>query len=218
MSPLCLSAGKMALIKIYGVNGVKDLKPLISEYVETRGNYSLLRRNRIPSLASLNVRNIFRFVLRTQAQVWMERRMFQEPVLLHQTERSWSNFRRPRQRSLVVAIRKYGTALNPRGSFHLRHRMIQSFLWLQLRRHLFPGKTQRQLGFITAHSFGRGYHTGRMIVKWAKSWVRDPTPTQVDISTDEDVVFAVRDFIREQGESKYTVLLTYHINHIIEIK
>jgi hypothetical protein len=28
---------------------------------------------------------------------------------------------------------------------------------------------------------------------------------------DEDVVFAVRDFIREQGESKYTILLTDHI-------
>lgn len=37
---------------------------------------------------------------------------------------------------------------------------------------------------------------------------------------DEDVVFAVRDFIREQGESKYTILLTDHIlfiNHEIEI-
>jgi hypothetical protein len=76
------------LIKIYGVNGIKDPKGLISEYAETRGNYSLLRCNHTPSSASLNVGNFFSFVLRTQAQVWMERRMFQEPVLLHQTERS----------------------------------------------------------------------------------------------------------------------------------
>ena len=40
MSPLCLSAGRMAQIKIYGVNGVKDPKGLISEYAETRDNYS----------------------------------------------------------------------------------------------------------------------------------------------------------------------------------
>ena len=49
MSPLWLSAGRMALIKIYGVNGVKDPKGLISEYAETRGNYSLLRRNHTPT-------------------------------------------------------------------------------------------------------------------------------------------------------------------------
>jgi hypothetical protein len=61
--------------------------------------------------------------------------------------------------------RKCGSAIDPRSSFYLRHRMVQSFLWIQLRRSQFPGKTQRGLDCITAHSFKRGLHTGRMIIK-----------------------------------------------------
>jgi len=100
MSPLCLSAGRMTLIKIYGVNGVKDPKGLIRKPEGITACYVAIN-DHTPSSASLNVRNFFSFVLRTQAQVWMERRMFQELVPLHQTERSWSNFGRPRQRSLI---------------------------------------------------------------------------------------------------------------------
>jgi hypothetical protein len=109
----------------------------------------------------------------------------------------------------------YGSAMDPRSSFYLRHRMVQSFLWLQLRRSQFPSKTRRELACITAHSFKRGLHTGRMIIKWAKSWVRDQKIPNTNAGRhkhhftwmdDEDVVFAVRSFIRQQGESEYTVL------------
>jgi hypothetical protein len=110
--------------------------------------------------------------------------------------------------------KKYGSVLDPRSSFYLRHRMVQSFLWLQLRRSQFLGKTQRELACVTAHSFRRGYHTGKMIIKWTKSWIRNrkiPTTTagrhkhNFTWMDDEDVVLAVRGFIQEQGESKYTL-------------
>lgn len=68
--------------------------------------------------------------------------------------------------------KKYGSVMDPRSSFHLRHRMVLSFLWLLRRRDQFPGKSQRELGYITAHSFGRGTHTGKLIVNWTDSWVR----------------------------------------------
>jgi len=117
--------------------------------------------------------------------------------------------------------RKYGSVMNPRSSFYLRHRIVQSFLWLQLRRSQFPGKTQRELAYITAYSFKRGLHTGKMIVKWAKSWVGDQTIPNTHAGRhkhnftwmdDEDVIFAVCGFIRQQGESVYTVLsFDYHL-------
>jgi len=102
--------------------------------------------------------------------------------------------------------KKYGSAMDPRSSFYLRHRMVQSFLWLQLRRYQFPGKTQRELACMTAYSFNRGLHTGKMIVKWANSWVRDQKIPNTHAGRhkhhftwmdDEDVMFAVRSFIRQ---------------------
>jgi len=112
--------------------------------------------------------------------------------------------------------RKYGSVMDSRSSFYLRHRMVQSFLWLQLRRHQFPGKTQRELACITAHSFKRGYHTGRMIIKWAKSWVHERKIPNTSAGRnkhnftwmdDEDLMFAVRSFIRQEGESKHKLFL-----------
>jgi hypothetical protein len=111
--------------------------------------------------------------------------------------------------------KKYGSVIDPRSSFYLRHRMVQSFLWLQLRHYQFRGKTQRELACITAHSFKRGLHTGRMIIKWTKSWVHDQKIPNTHAGRhkhhftwmdDEDIVFAVRGFIRQQGESEYTIL------------
>lgn len=117
--------------------------------------------------------------------------------------------------------KKYGSVIDPRSSFYLRHRMVQSFLWLQLRRSQFPGKTQRDLACITAHSFRRGLHTGKMIVKWAKSWIQDQEIPNTNAGrhkhnftwmNDEDVMFAVRSFIRQQGESECIVHPTnYHL-------
>jgi hypothetical protein len=107
--------------------------------------------------------------------------------------------------------RKYGSVIDPRSSFYLRHRMVQSFLWLQLRRHQFLGKTQRELAYITAHSFKRGFHTGKMIISWAKSWIHERKIPNTNAGRnkhnftwmdDEELVFAVRGFIRQQGESE----------------
>jgi hypothetical protein len=99
--------------------------------------------------------------------------------------------------------------------------MVQSFLWLQLRRDRFPGKTQRELACVTAHSFNRGLHTARMIIKWTKSWIRDQEIPDTHAGRhkhnftwmdDEDGVFAVRSFIREQGDSEYTNFpIDYHL-------
>jgi hypothetical protein len=110
--------------------------------------------------------------------------------------------------------KKYGSVMDIRSSFYLRHRMVLSFLWLQQRRDQFPGKTRRELGSITANSFGRGLHTGKMIVKWTNSWVRHREIPNTNAGRhmhnftwmdDEDVVFAARNFCRQQGESEYTV-------------
>jgi hypothetical protein len=111
-----------------------------------------------------------------------------------------------------------GAVIDPRSSFHLRHRMVQCFLWLLLRRHHLQGRTQRELGYITANSFGRGLHTGKMIVKWAMSWVRHQNIPNTNAGRhkhnfswmdDEDVIFAVRSFIREVGESKHIFPSTF---------
>ena len=107
----------------------------------------------------------------------------------------------------------YGIVLDPRSSFHLRHRMVQSFLWLQGKRNQFPDKTQRQLAFITANSFNRGSHTARMIVQWANIWTQGEKLPNTHAGQhnhnfswmdDEDVTFAVREFIHQQGESEYS--------------
>ena len=66
----------------------------------------------------------------------------------------------------------YGFVLDAHSSFHLRHRMVQSFLLLQSKRDQFPNKTQRQLASITANSFNRGDHTARMIVQWTNIWMQ----------------------------------------------
>jgi hypothetical protein len=110
--------------------------------------------------------------------------------------------------------KKYGSVMDPRSSFHLRHRMVLSFLWLLRRRDQFPGKSQRELGYITAHSFGRGTHTGKLIVNWTDSWVRRQEIPNTNRGRnkhnfswmdDEDVVFAARGFCGQQGESEYIV-------------
>ena len=106
----------------------------------------------------------------------------------------------------------YGATIDPRSSFYLRHRMVQSFLWLQGRRDQFPGKTELQLARLTANSFNRGGHTSRMIIQWTKSWIHEnEIPNshsgqhkhKFSWMDDEEVEFAVREFIRQQGESKY---------------
>ena len=102
--------------------------------------------------------------------------------------------------------KKYGSVVDPRSSFYLRHRMVLSFLWLQQKRDQFPGKNQRELGYITAHSFKRGCKTAKLIVKWTKSWIRDEEILNTNRGRnkhnfswmdDEDVVFVARGFCRK---------------------
>ena len=75
----------------------------------------------------------------------------------------------------------------------------------------FPDKTQRQLACTTALSFNRGSHTGRKIVQWTNSWVNEGVIPRTHSGRhkhnfswmdDEEVELAVREFIRQQGESK----------------
>jgi hypothetical protein len=129
-------------------------------------------------------------------------------------EETWKTAAASLDRLLLLPTeqkKKYGSAIDLRSSFYLRHCMVQSFLWLLSRRHQFPNKTQRELACITAHSFKRGLNTGRMIIKWTKSWIqhREIPDTHAGHHKhkftwmdDEDVVIAVRDFIQHQGESE----------------
>ena len=105
----------------------------------------------------------------------------------------------------------YGFVLDAHSSFHLRHRMVQGSLWLQSKRDQFPNKAQRQLASITANSFNRGDHTAKMIVQWTKIWMQGENLPNTHAGQhkhnfswmdDEDVTFAVREFIHQQGESE----------------
>lgn len=103
--------------------------------------------------------------------------------------------------------KKYGYRLSPRTNFFQRHLMVKQFLSIQRRR--LPGQTRRQLAISVAGGFGKSQTTGRNIVRWENSWVatRDiPVRGEPEIYaswlTDENVVMAIREFARKQGDSK----------------
>jgi hypothetical protein len=88
---------------------------------------------------------------------------------------------------------------------------VKQFLLVQKRRR--PGQTRRQLAASVAASFGRGSIVTRNIVQWERAWVTGreiPTRKIPDMYAswldDEDVVMAIRDFARKQGDSKYSDL------------
>ena len=111
----------------------------------------------------------------------------------------------------TVQKTEYGAVLDPCNSFHLRHRMVQSFLWIIQKRDQFPGTTERQLAYMVARSFNRGNHTSKKIIQWTNSWVNKGIIPKTQSGQhkhnfswmdDEDVELAVREFICQQGESK----------------
>ena len=92
----------------------------------------------------------------------------QVPNALFNKEEVWKTASARLDRLLKLPTEQknvYGAVIDPRSSFHLRHRMVQSFLWLQERRDQFPVKTQIHLARLTANSFNRGGHTSRMIIQ-----------------------------------------------------
>ena len=114
----------------------------------------------------------------------------------------------------TVQKMEYGAVLDPCNSFHLRHRMVQSFLWIIQKRDQFPGTTERQLAYMVARSFNRGNHTSKKIIQWTNSWVNKGIIPKTQSGQhkhnfswmdDEDVELAVCESICQQGESKYYV-------------
>lgn len=104
--------------------------------------------------------------------------------------------------------KKYGYRLSPQTNFFQRHLMVKQFFVIQRRK--IPGQTRRQLAISIAASFNRGQTTGRNLVRWENSWVatRDiPAQKEAEIYaswlTDEDVIMAIREFARKQGDSKF---------------
>ena len=69
-------------------------------------------------------------------------------------------------------LKRYGAVLIPQSNLYLRHQMVQSFLWMQLRKKTDnPGITRRTLATMVAQRFNRGGYTGRRIIKWEKKWI-----------------------------------------------
>ncbi len=54
--------------------------------------------------------------------------------------------------------------------------MVQSFLWMKLNKKKDnPGLNRQDLAQIVANSFNRRAYTGRKIIQWERSWVKDRT-------------------------------------------
>jgi hypothetical protein len=113
--------------------------------------------------------------------------------------------------------RKYGKVLNPGKNLHCRHLMVASFLMLQQRKHEFQDRSRRGLATMVAKTYGRGLHTGRNIVRWERSWVERRTIPEgkagkhkhnISWMDDEDVLLAVQQFVRSQGEGQFEKVLT----------
>jgi hypothetical protein len=131
----------------------------------------------------------------------------------------------------TVQKRIYGSAIDPKSSFYLRHRMVLNFLWIYLRRDEFPGETKIGLAKTTALSFNRGVHTSRKIIEWTDSWVREQKIPDTRAGRhrhnftwmdDEDVILACRNFIAQQSDSMYIMnfqhMIDYYFaNHRIEL-
>lgn len=112
---------------------------------------------------------------------------------------------------MTVQEEKYGYRLLPQTNFFQRHVMVKSFLSIQKKSS--SGQTRKELALAVAATFGKGKATAENIIKWEKSWVGFETiPARKKVEeyaswlTDEDVVMAVREFVRKQGDSKKITL------------
>ena len=62
-------------------------------------------------------------------------------------------------------LKQYGAVFIPQSNLYLRHKMVQSFLWMQLRQETDnPGIIQRSLATMVAQRFNRGHYTGCQII------------------------------------------------------
>ena len=112
-------------------------------------------------------------------------------------------------------IRKYGRVLPPGSDYFRRHYLVKSFLYVQQQT---TGKTRREMANIVATTANKGGHTGKMIVKWERQWIKDRTIPEsragkhnacLSLLDDEGILCAVRDFAKTQGEGKSSSLLSY---------
>ena len=112
----------------------------------------------------------------------------------------------------TIQIDKYGHVLDPKSNLYRRHQMVQSFLWMQLKKEKDNPNLDRQgLAQIVANSFNRRAYTGRKIIQWERSWVNNRTiPCTkagkhrhiVSWMEDEDLILSVKEWSRKSGESK----------------
>ena len=73
----------------------------------------------------------------------------------------------------TVQMDQYGHVLDHKSHLHLRHQMVQSFLWMQLNKEKDnPGLDRQSLARIVAHSFNRRAYTGRKVIHWECSWMK----------------------------------------------
>jgi hypothetical protein len=106
-------------------------------------------------------------------------------------------------------MKKYGKLLTPRTDFHRRHLMVESFLMLQQQKHESEDCGRKELSVMIANAYGRGAHSGGKIVQWERSWMEHRTipeskagrhRQEISWMNDEEVLLAVQQFVRNQGE------------------
>lgn len=109
-------------------------------------------------------------------------------------------------------LKKYGAVLIPQSNLYLRHQMVQSFLWMQLKKETDnSGMTQRTLATIIAQRFNRGCYTGRWIIQWEKEWITTGKISSTKAGKNkhtlswmdnEDLVMAIKSWAKGEGDSK----------------
>ena len=76
-----------------------------------------------------------------------------------------------------------------------------------------PYLNRRQLARIVVQSFNKRSYTGRRIIQWERSWVKDRVILNTkagnqkgDLSwmDDEDLVLSIKDWAKKEGESKFS--------------
>ena len=112
---------------------------------------------------------------------------------------------------------RYGHLLDHKSNHYRRHKMVQSFLWMQLNKEKNnPGLNRQSLAQLVAQSFNRRACTGRKIIQWERSWMNSRTIPGTKAGTnkhilswmeDEDLVLSVKEWSKNIGESKSKLLM-----------
>lgn len=107
-------------------------------------------------------------------------------------------------------IKRYGTPLIPQSNLYLRHQMVQSFLWMQLKNNTLVHR--RRLGVLVAQRFNKGSYTGRRIIQWEKEWISTGKISETKAGKnkhtlswmdDEDLILAVKTWAKGEGNGKF---------------